>query len=57
MLKFTDVLEEGTASGLCSEDRGIEPLQHVGEFLPVISQLRPGRKELSATAGGTSNLE
>jgi len=57
MLKFTDVLEEGTASGFCSEDRCIEPLQHVGEFLLVNSQLHPGRQELSATPGETANLE
>jgi hypothetical protein len=57
MLKFTDVLEEGTASGFCSEDRCIEPFQHVDEFLPVNSQLHPGRQKLSATAGGTLNLE
>jgi len=33
MVKFTDVWEEGTASGFWSEDRRIEPLQQVGEFL------------------------
>lgn len=53
LLKFTDVSVEANASVSCSE----EPLRRVGEFLPVNSRLHSGRQEMSATAGGVSNLE